>query len=286
MKLIKSSEISAKFLTLLDESYERVVIVSPYVKISKWYKLVKKLDELKSRGILLEIYVRDDQDNRATYHDLDQLALPYKKIPHLHSKLYLNEQQGIVTSMNLLLSSEINSLEIGYVTETWSEYNELLAYYHQHFQKGELIQLESMTGLKNADLTLFLNSIKEELLLNSRNSWFRLEGITLNISTGGNNYRLTIIEGMLTITTGLRSVSKSKQGNLPPLSSITEKISDLTNMKVGVQTSPRSDRFLLTGLSNEKFRSTSITRILKTESTCIKDVAVSFIKATDDPLVR
>jgi len=118
VKLIKPSEISARILTLLDESDERVIIVSPYMKISKWYKFVHKVNELKTRRVLTEIYVRDDPDNTATYRDLDQLALQYKKIPHLHSKLYLNERYGIVTSMNLLLSSEINSLEIGYATET------------------------------------------------------------------------------------------------------------------------------------------------------------------------
>ena len=40
MKLIKPSEISAKILTLLDESNERVILVSPYMKIPKWDKLL------------------------------------------------------------------------------------------------------------------------------------------------------------------------------------------------------------------------------------------------------
>jgi hypothetical protein len=60
MKLIKPSEISAWILTLLDESDERVIIVSPFMKISKWYKIVKKINELKTRGIISEINVRDD----------------------------------------------------------------------------------------------------------------------------------------------------------------------------------------------------------------------------------
>ena len=85
MKLIKPSEISGRILTLLDESDERVIIVSPYMKISKWYKFINKVDSLKSR-----------------------------KIPHLHNKPYLNERYGIVTYMKLLLRSAINSLEIGY----------------------------------------------------------------------------------------------------------------------------------------------------------------------------
>ena len=116
---------------MLDEGDQRVIIVSPYMRISKWHKFVNKVNELKTRRILTEIYVRDDPDNTDTYRDLDQLALPYKKIPHLHSKFYLNEGYGIVTSMNLLLSSEINSLEIGYATENWTEYNDLLRYYQE-----------------------------------------------------------------------------------------------------------------------------------------------------------
>lgn len=282
MKLIKSSEISARIFTLLDESFERVILVSPYMKISKWYKLLKKLDRLKSIGVFPEIYVRDDPDNTATYSDLDQLALPYKKIPHLHSKLYLNEQQGIVTSMNLLLSSEINSLEIGYVTETWAEYNELSAYYYRHFQKGEIIHQASRSSMHDSNLNLFMKNIREELLLTSRNSWFLIEGITLNISTGGNNYRLQIIEGKLNIRTTLRSASKSKEVALSSFSSIPEKISDLTNMKVGVQTGPRSDGILLTGISQNKLQSTCITGLRQTEAANLTEFVVRFIDAIDD----
>jgi hypothetical protein len=62
VKWINPSEISARILTLLDESDERVIIVSPYMKISKWYKFVNKINELKTRRILTEIYVRDGPD--------------------------------------------------------------------------------------------------------------------------------------------------------------------------------------------------------------------------------
>jgi hypothetical protein len=118
MNFIKPSEISARILSLLDESDEKVIIVSPYMKISKWYKFSNKIESLKTRRIYTKIYVRDDPENTANYRDLNQLGLVNKWIPHLLRKLYLNEMDGIVTSLNLLLSSEINSLEIGYATET------------------------------------------------------------------------------------------------------------------------------------------------------------------------
>ena len=123
MRLIRHSEISGRIYTLLDESDERVIIVSPYIKIASWHKLTKKLRELNSRNIPVDIYVRDDPENKATYNDLRILGLPYKKIPYLHSKLYMNEKQGILTSMNLLLSSEINSLEVACNTEHQKDFN-------------------------------------------------------------------------------------------------------------------------------------------------------------------
>jgi len=46
----------------------------------------------------------------------------------LHCKFYLNEAYGIVTSMNLLISSDVNALEIGYVTETAQEYADLVQF--------------------------------------------------------------------------------------------------------------------------------------------------------------
>lgn len=123
MKLNKPSEISGRILTLPDESDERVILVSPYMKISKWFKMQNKIKEMICRGIQTEIYIRDDPDKTATYLDLEKMGLQYKMISHLHSKFYLNERTGIVTSMNLLLSSEINSLEIAYETETWNSWD-------------------------------------------------------------------------------------------------------------------------------------------------------------------
>ena len=78
MKLINPSEISGKILTLLEESDERMIIVSPYMKISKWYRLLNKLNDLKAKSIPIEIYVRDDHRNKETYQDMDQLELPLR----------------------------------------------------------------------------------------------------------------------------------------------------------------------------------------------------------------
>jgi hypothetical protein len=286
VKLIKPSEISASILTLLDESDERVIIVSPYMKISKWYKFVNKVNELKTRGILTEIYVRDDPDNTVTYSDLDQLALPYKKIPHLHSKLYLNERYGIVTSMNLLLSSEINSLEIGYATETWTEYNDLLRYYHRYIHIGEPVHFDTIAGQPAADLKEIMHSIREELKKTAKNSWPWLAGNTLHISTGRNNYRVSIKDGYLRITTRLRMATGSRQRSIQHSSLIVKKIGDLTAMKAEIHPDPLPDILQLSGQAQHTLKSTCITGILKAEVAYIMESVGRFIDATDDLVVQ
>ncbi len=240
VKLIKPSEISARILTLLDESDERVIIVSPYIKISKWYKFINKVNGLKSRRINTEIYVRDDPDNTATYRDLDQLGLEYKKIPHLHSKLYLNERYGIVTSMNLLLSSEINSLEIGYATETWAEYNDLLGFYHRYIRIGDPIHCETVSSQPAADLKEITHSIGEDLKSTGKNSWLWLAENVLHISTGRNNYKVSINEGKLRITACLKIGTATQQKSTRGSSLIEKKVGDLTAMKIQMHHRPKA----------------------------------------------
>lgn len=138
MEFIKPNEISGKIITLLDESSEFVIIVSPYVKISKWYKLINKIKDLKNREVELCFFVRDDEHNLATFLELDSLGVTYYKVPNLHCKFYLNESKAIMSSMNLLLSSEINSLDLGYQTETVSEYNELYDIYDLYLKRHQV----------------------------------------------------------------------------------------------------------------------------------------------------
>mgnify|MGYP006291440497 FL=1 len=282
MKFIKPSEISASILTLLDESDERVILVSPYMKISKWYKFMNKINGLKAREITTGIYVRDDPENKDTFRDLDRLELEYKKIPHLHCKLYMNERYGIVTSMNLLLSSEIHSLEIGYATETWNEYNELLSFYYRYIHTGEAVHCDTIAGRPAADLKQVMHSIREGIKRTAKNSWFWLAENAMHISTGRNNYRISINEGYLRITAFLRIDSATKQKSVQYCSLIVKKISDLTAMNIDMLPGSETDILQLSGQSPHTLKSTCITAILESEAAYLVKSVQRFIDATGD----
>jgi hypothetical protein len=135
MKLIKPSQISGEILTLFEEADEKVIIVSPYCKIGKWYKLLAKLESLIERNIEIEFYVREGEFE--TIQEIEQVGIEPICIKNLHSKIYMNEKEAIVSSMNLLLSSDMNSLDIAYKTTNLEEYNELLDYYNRYIKQTE-----------------------------------------------------------------------------------------------------------------------------------------------------
>ncbi len=153
MIFLKPNSVSGEIMNLLDEANEKVIIVSPYCKFDKWYKLINKIKDLKSRGIEIEFYIRDNEPK--SYEQVTAIGIKPICIPNLHSKLYLNEKYCIVTSMNLLLSSEINSLEIGYKTKSEQEYNELTDFYSTYLNKS----------IKNSNIDLdWIESLNSKLL--------------------------------------------------------------------------------------------------------------------------
>ncbi len=122
-------------MNLFDEAKEKVVIVSPYCKFDKWFKLVAKIKKLRERNIEVEFYIRDNE--KEAYDQVMELGITPIRVANLHAKLYFNENKAIVTSMNLLLSSEINSIDIGYLTENHKEYNEITDFYTTYLKKQD-----------------------------------------------------------------------------------------------------------------------------------------------------
>lgn len=134
MRLVQPSQVSGEIMDLLDKARHQVVIVSPYNKIKNWQKLAPYLQRLLARGIPVEYYVRKEKTPSSGLLEVYEAGFTPLEIEGLHCKFYLNEDRGIVTSMNLLLSSDVAALEIGYVTETAQEYAELVRFLNDNIR--------------------------------------------------------------------------------------------------------------------------------------------------------
>lgn len=111
-------------MTLIEESNEELILVSPYLQITKWIKMKNCLERAVKRNVNITLYVREDiiQD----YSFIKQIGVKLVLVKYLHAKVYLNEKRGIVTSQNIIYFSDINSIDVGYETEKSSERKELV----------------------------------------------------------------------------------------------------------------------------------------------------------------
>ena len=141
MQLIKPKQISGETMTLIEEASKQLIIISPYYNVSKWYKLLNAFDSLKNKNVSVEFYVRKSEP--VSICEIKSIGFIPFEIPNLHTKLYLNESYGIVSSMNLNVSSDTNSLDIAYKTETEEEYLELYKYYETYIKIHSGIKVDN-----------------------------------------------------------------------------------------------------------------------------------------------
>jgi hypothetical protein len=77
------------------------------------------LNNAIERKVAITFYVREHAKQDLAY--LRQLNIKLVLIKDLHAKVYLNDTYGIVSSQNLYLYSDINSIDFAYTTETEEE---------------------------------------------------------------------------------------------------------------------------------------------------------------------
>ena len=141
MKIINPNEISTKISTLFLEARSKIIIVSPYIKISEWKKMLINLERCQSKGIEIDCYYRDVNDTDLRI--LERLDMNLYQIEGLHAKLFFNESQVIVSSMNLYEYSDINSIDIGMLYQREEEYQEVFAYFEKYIQSRRVEKQES-----------------------------------------------------------------------------------------------------------------------------------------------
>ncbi|NML65910.1 hypothetical protein HHL22_11905 [Hymenobacter sp. RP-2-7] len=125
MKLIHPNQVSGQLFDIIQEAEKELVIVSPYVNFSYWQRPVTAIKQALARGVKVDFYIRHDPGRDTGQAYVEKLGITPILVENLHAKIYYNETTGIVTSMNLLHSSNSNSIEIGSQIETPAELADL-----------------------------------------------------------------------------------------------------------------------------------------------------------------
>lgn len=111
-KFLATEGVSHALSEIVKRAQERLVLISPYLKVNPRIKeLIEDKNRLKIDVRI--IYGKEDPppEEIAWLHSMTSVRTSFCK--NLHAKCYLNENEALLTSMNLYSHSEVNNYEMG-----------------------------------------------------------------------------------------------------------------------------------------------------------------------------
>lgn len=113
-KFLETQGISNELLKIIKEAKEKIILVSPYLKVNS--QIQERLKTKSKSGTLAEIVIvygksELQQSELEWIKNIDDLKVIEKH--NLHAKCYLNEDKAIICSMNLYDYSQQNNIEMG-----------------------------------------------------------------------------------------------------------------------------------------------------------------------------
>lgn len=113
-KYLDSQNISGQISTLIKEARDDLYIISPYLQVnSQLVDLIKGKAKNSNNLTIKIIYGKNELKEQELnwIKECKDIRLYYKE--NLHAKCYLNEENAIITSMNLYEFSQVNNIEMG-----------------------------------------------------------------------------------------------------------------------------------------------------------------------------
>jgi phosphatidylserine/phosphatidylglycerophosphate/cardiolipin synthase-like enzyme len=143
--ILLGQQISSRIVEIIENAEDYCYIVTPY--FNPWYDLIKALKLIQKKQISVAFLVRDEKKiskdiiNLNSKYDFDVYF-----IRDLHAKLYLNEKEAVITSMNILEYSKDNNYEIGYLVRGKENCDEIV----QNIIIGDMIKEREESRLKGS----------------------------------------------------------------------------------------------------------------------------------------
>ena len=112
-KFLKTEDISAQLRKIIEDASERLVIISPYLKINERIKELLEdknlMKDIDVRVIYGKSELRPEESN--WLEKMSSIRTSFRS--NLHAKCYLNENKALLTSMNLYEFSQQHNDEMG-----------------------------------------------------------------------------------------------------------------------------------------------------------------------------
>ena len=156
--LTSTDEISGTIQTIIQDADNQLFLISPYIQLEKktankqWEKVKKSISYALSKDTVTITFMARQPDEKSPVDVIKILGeflgnnCKVYLVKDLHSKVYYNGKEALITSLNLYMHSAINNYEIGVVIEKKDE-DELkkIEKYIQFLRsEGDLVQSEEV----------------------------------------------------------------------------------------------------------------------------------------------
>lgn len=119
MRIVGGESVHTEVIKLIEDAEKAVILVSPYV--DPWKRLVRAVEHTTARGVQVVFVFRGGADLEKQWTKLGVFkgtaGVVGYALERLHAKLYVSDKSAILTSMNLLGSSALDSHEAAVVFE-------------------------------------------------------------------------------------------------------------------------------------------------------------------------
>jgi len=149
VKFLTTLEASAKVEKIIRNAKEKLILITPFLKLSNLF--LERLRDADNRGVRIKLVYGKKELDSEEYRNLNQLNnLELYYCNSLHAKCYFNEDQMVITSLNLYDYSIKNNREMGiYIKQEQNEnlFNDALNEVNSIIQSSQIEKLSALNKL-------------------------------------------------------------------------------------------------------------------------------------------
>ncbi len=122
-EILNRFEVNDALKKIIEAANNQIILISPYIKLNTALKAALQKHREKKDFKLIVVYGKNEEDTRSSLSDADfdffksfpNVEIRYHK--RLHAKLYANDYDTLITSMNLHSYSIKENIEVGIILE-------------------------------------------------------------------------------------------------------------------------------------------------------------------------
>ena len=136
--ILTAHQISASIVDIIERAKDYCFLITPYYR--PWELLSRALEKASKKEKKVFFILREDANSKDTINYLNkELGFDVVLVERLHTKLYLNESEALITSMNLYDSSKEFNYELGYLLTGFQNIKKL----KEHIIEDDLLSSNS-----------------------------------------------------------------------------------------------------------------------------------------------